>query len=53
MAQGRWRAAHTHGRLRALSWQVATLVARVISSGVANDSPASAVAQSDKTSVHV
>src|SRR6266496_3910967 len=33
---------HTHGRARALSWQVATQVARVISSGVANDCPAKA-----------
>jgi hypothetical protein len=32
----------THGRARAFSWQVATLVARVISSGVANDCPARA-----------
>src|ERR687898_2833584 len=43
----RWRGdgggrPHTHGRARALSRQVATLVARVISWGVANDCPASA-----------
>src|ERR671913_1898030 len=46
-ARRRWRGdgggrPHTHGRAWALSWQVATLVARAISSGVANDWPAKA-----------